>query len=45
MRGLAIELTLANNREDCEASIRLLEHYKRLLSGELVTAEPGKPAF
>lgn len=38
MRGLAIELNFAHNREAVEDSMRLLEHYKRLLTGELVTA-------
>ena len=38
LRGLAIELNLAHNPQEVEASIRLLEHYKRSLTGELVTA-------
>lgn len=38
MRGLAIELSLTKNRQQAEASVRLLEHYKRFLTGELVTA-------
>jgi AcrR family transcriptional regulator len=42
MRGLAIELNLANNPDEVEASIRLLEHYKRWLTGRLVTAQPGE---
>lgn len=42
MRGLAIELNLSNNSEEVEASVRLLEHYKRMVTGELITA-PGAP--
>lgn len=38
MRGLAIELSLTGDRAAAEDSMRLLEHYKRMLTGELVTA-------
>lgn len=38
MRGLAIELSLTGDRAAAEASMRLLERYKRMLTGELVTA-------
>lgn len=38
MRGLAIELSLTGDRVAAEESMRLLEHYKRMLTGELVTA-------
>jgi AcrR family transcriptional regulator len=41
VRGLAIEMNLTNNRAQVEESMRLLEHYKRLVTGELITAEPG----
>lgn len=37
MRGLAIELSLTGDRAAAEASMRLLEQYKRMLTGELVT--------
>jgi AcrR family transcriptional regulator len=37
MRGLAIELQLSGNRAGCEESLELLKHYKRLLTGELLT--------
>jgi AcrR family transcriptional regulator len=37
MRGLAIELNFSRNRAECEESIDLLKHYKRLLTGELLT--------
>lgn len=40
VRGLAIELNLKDNREQVEASMRLLEHYKRIVTGEMVTASP-----
>jgi AcrR family transcriptional regulator len=42
MRGLAIELSLTGNRREVEASMQLLEHYKRVLTGELATLPPGK---
>jgi AcrR family transcriptional regulator len=42
MRGLAIELSLSNNPAEVEASVRLLEHYKRYLTGQLLTT-PGAP--
>jgi AcrR family transcriptional regulator len=45
LRGLAIELNLTGDREEVEASVRLLEHYKRVITGELLTAPEGKPAF
>jgi AcrR family transcriptional regulator len=38
MRGLAIELSLTGDRAAAEASIKLLGHYKRLITGELITA-------
>lgn len=38
MRGLAIELALTGDRAAAESSMRLLEHYKRMLTGELITA-------
>lgn len=43
MRGLAIEMNLSENRQEVEDAVRLLEHYKRLVTGELVTAPDGKP--
>lgn len=45
MRGLAIELNLSNDKAAVEDSIALLEHYKRVITGELVTASAGEPAF
>jgi AcrR family transcriptional regulator len=42
LRGLAIELSLSHNSDDIAASVRLLEHYKRWLGGQLVTADPGE---
>ena len=45
MRGLAIELNLSNDRAAVADSIRLLEHYKRIITGELVTAAPDQPTF
>jgi hypothetical protein len=42
MRGLAIELNLTGNTAQVEASMRLLEHYKRVLTGELITRSTGK---
>lgn len=41
MRGLAIELALTGDRAGAEASMRLLEHYKRVLTGNLITATEG----
>ena len=38
MRGLAIELSLKSNRADVDASMRLLDDYKRFLTGLLITA-------
>ncbi|CAN5172371.1 TetR/AcrR family transcriptional regulator [soil metagenome] len=40
MRGLAIEFSLKDNRADVEASVRLLEDYKRFVTGMLITAMP-----
>jgi len=39
MRGLAIELNLQKNRSQVEASIDILESYKRFLTGKLLTGE------
>jgi AcrR family transcriptional regulator len=38
MRGLALELSLTGDRAAAEVSMRLLQRYKRMLTGELITA-------
>lgn len=43
MRGLAIEVMFTGRREPAEASIDLLEHYTRTLTGELLTR--GDPSL
>lgn len=39
MRGLAIELNLQKNRAAVDASVDILESYKRFLTGKLLTGE------
>ena len=43
MRGIAIELNLTGDAKAAEESMRLLNHYKRRLTGELLAAPADKP--